>query len=158
LPINHEKGRNTRKSKWIALSCPPAAKALFLATIHETGLSSSPFFNPKDWQIVAGGRSDSGDLRWRHENTSTPKAVPERRFIVRPPNPVKGDISVEKEPTIIIPSFLLFARNASQAKNKKANGRWTVAYYTRVIPNGILRGTLLRIVNGDTEVFNAESR
>ena len=39
-------------------------------------------FNPKGWQTVAGGRSDSGDLRRRDENTRTPKAVPERRFSV----------------------------------------------------------------------------
>jgi hypothetical protein len=30
------------------------------------------------WQTVAGGRSDSGDLRGRRENAGTPKAVPER--------------------------------------------------------------------------------
>jgi hypothetical protein len=38
-------------------------------------------FNPKGWQTVAGGRSDSGDLRRRYENTGTPKAVPERRQV-----------------------------------------------------------------------------
>jgi hypothetical protein len=36
------------------------------------------FLNPKGWQKVAGGRSDSGDLRRRHESPGTPKAVPER--------------------------------------------------------------------------------
>ena len=37
---------------------------------------------PKGCQIVAGGRSDSGDLRRRSESTGTPKAVPEQRFMV----------------------------------------------------------------------------
>jgi hypothetical protein len=41
-------------------------------------------FNPKGWQTVAGGRSDSGDLRRLQENTSTPKAVPERSHVHLP--------------------------------------------------------------------------
>jgi hypothetical protein len=36
-------------------------------------------FNPKGWQTVAGGRSDSGDLRRRLGNNSTPKAVAVRQ-------------------------------------------------------------------------------
>jgi hypothetical protein len=49
------------------------------STVFLNPKGDRPFFNPKGSQTVAGGRSDSGDLRRCRENTSTPKAVPERK-------------------------------------------------------------------------------